>query len=179
MKKNKSILNIPNIFIRYFLLIIVALPNLWIFYLVFTPLTVYPVYFLTKLLFNTALLKNNILLINGKIPIELIKSCIAGAAYYLLFIFNISVPNIKLRKRVKMILSAFASFLVLNIIRIVLLIILFMNGSSFFDIVHKIFWYSLSTLFIIGIWFAQVRIYNIKDIPVYSDIKSLIKKIKK
>ena len=118
MKKKKSNLSISGIILRYFLLILAALFNLWIFYAIFTPLTVYPVYFLIKLFFNTSLLGNT-LFINNSIPIVLIEACIAGSAYYLLFIFNMSIPNIKPKKRVSMILFSFLSLLVLNILRIV------------------------------------------------------------
>jgi exosortase/archaeosortase family protein len=169
---------IPGMLVRYSLLILSALFNLWIFYSVFRPLTVYPVYFIIKAFFDTALI-GNIILINQSIPIEMIGACIAGSAYFLLLILNLSIPNIKLKKRIKMILLSFLSLLVLNIIRIVVLILVFMFGASLFDITHKIFWYALSTIFVVGIWFAEVKIFRIKDIPVFSDIKSLIHSMKK
>lgn len=178
---NKSKVNVPGIIVRYSLLILSSLFGLWIFYFIFTPLTVYPVYWILKLFFDTGLI-GNIILINQNVPIEMIKACIAGSAFYLLFILNMSVPNIKLKKRVKMILLSFLSLLVLNIIRIVVLILVFMFSISSFDITHKIFWYALSTLFVVGIWFAEVKIFRIKEIPIFSDIKSLIlsaKKVKK
>lgn len=167
-----------DIFTRYFLLILSALFNLGIFYFIFTPLTVYPVYWIIKAFFDASLL-GNIILIKQSIPIEMIPSCIAGAAYFLLFVLNMSIPNIKLKKRVKMILLSFLSLLMLNILRIVILIFIFLFGISFFDITHKVFWYVLSTIFVIGIWFAEVKIFKIKEIPVYSDIKYLIDSIKK
>ncbi len=127
MKKKKTDLKIPGIILRYLLLIIVALPNLWIFYAIFTPLTIYPVYFISKIFFNLTL-SGTTLFINGVVPIQLIEACIAGAAYYLLFILNITTPNIKLGKRIQMILLSFLAFLVLNIIRIVSLIFVFVGG---------------------------------------------------
>ncbi len=169
--------NIFGVFFRYFLLIISALFNLGVFYLIFTPLTVYPVYWIIKLFFDAALL-GNIILINQSIPIEMIRSCIAGSAYFLLFILNMSIPNIKPEKRIKMILLSFLSLLALNILRIVILIFVFMFGASLFDITHKIFWYALSTIFVVGIWFAEVKICRIKEIPVYSDLKLLVDSIK-
>ena len=45
-----------------------------------------------------------------------------------------------------------------------------------FDITHKIFWYSLSILFVVGIWFLEVKLFKIKSIPFYSDIISVYKK---
>ena len=178
MKKKKSNLKISGIVIRYSILILAALFNLWIFYTIFTPLTIYPVYAITKLFFNVSLLGNAII-INNIIPIELIRACIAGSAYYLLFIFNMSIPNIKPKKRVEMILVSFSSLLVLNILRIVSLILVYMQKNSSFNLLHEIFWYAFGTLFVVGIWFAEVKIYNIDEIPIYSDIKYLFKKIKK
>jgi len=170
--------NVSGILVRYPLLILSSLFNLWIFYFIFTPLTIYPVYFIIKAFFDTALM-GNIILINKIIPIEMIEACIAGSAYYLLFILNLSMPNIKFRKRIKMILFSFLSLLVLNIMRIVALILVFMFSISSFDITHKIFWYALSTIFVVGIWFLEVRIFRIKEIPVVSDIKSLFSSVKK
>lgn len=167
-----------GIFVRYSLLILAALGNLGIFYFIFTPLTVYPVYWIMKLFFDTALVSESVILINQSIPIELIRSCIAGSAYYLLLILNMSIPGIKLQKRIKMILFSSLSLLALNILRIVILIFVFMFGASFFDVTHKVFWYALSTIFVVGIWFAEVKICKIKSIPIYSDIKLLIDSIK-
>jgi exosortase/archaeosortase family protein len=173
--------NILGILVRYSLLILSSLFNLWIFYFIFTPFTIYPVYVILNYFLGALLNGNNIILISGNAVgiMEMIPACIAGAAYFLLFILNMSVPNIKLKKRIQMILISFLSLLVLNIIRIIILGTLLISGSSLFDITHKIFWYVLSTIFVVGIWFAEVKIFRIKDIPVFSDIKSLIYSMKK
>ena len=163
-----------NMFIRYIILILIALPNFWLFYLIFTPLTVYSVYFLLSLFFDTTLMEN-IILIN-ELPIELIPACIAGAAYYLLLILNLSVPKMKFKKRIKTIFFSFISLLILNILRIFVLSLVFLSGNSFFNVAHKLFWYLGSTVFVVGIWFAEVKIFKIKEIPIYSDIKFLYEK---
>ena len=170
---NKTQKQFLDIFVRYIILVIVAIPNLWLFYFIFAPLTIYSVYFLLNLFFDASLMSNIILI--GKHPIEIISACIAGSAYYLLLILNLSVPKIKLDKRIKMIVLSFASFLVINILRIFLLSLVFLTGSSWFDITHKLFWYLGSVLFVIGIWFAEIRLFKIKEIPFYSDIKFLYK----
>ena len=174
-KSNAEVWGIP---IRYFILILVAIFDLWIFYEIFTPLTIYPVYFLAKL-FSDTLLMGNVVLVNRYVPIELIKACIAGSAYYLLFILNMTIPKIKLGKRIKMIAFSFALLLALNIIRIVFLILIYLQQNPAFGIIHEIFWYVFGTLFVVGIWFAEVKIFRIKEVPVYSDIKLLISKIRK
>ena len=169
-------INFLNLFLRYLLLILIALPNLYLFYLIFTPLTVYPVYFFLNLFFE-AVLNGTTILING-VSLEIVNSCIAGSAYYLLFILNISTPNIKLNKRIKMILLSFVIFLILNLLRIIILSFIALSDSSLFDITHKISWYLLSVLFVVGIWFAVVKFFKIKQIPFYSDFKLIYKNIK-
>ena len=151
------------------------MPNLWIFYFIFIPLTLYPVYFLLSLFFDTSLL-GNIIILNKNFAIELIRACIAGSAYYLLLVLNLSIPKIKVSKRIKMITFAFSSLLIINILRIVLLSFVAYSGYSFFDIAHELFWYFMSIIFVVGIWFAEVKIFKIKEIPFYSDLKFLYKK---
>jgi exosortase/archaeosortase family protein len=176
MKKNEKKQRAKNIFIRYAITLLVAIPNLWLFYFILTPLTIYPTYFLLKLTYGLATLDGNMitLIVNQEaFPIKIVASCVAGSAYYLLFILNMSLPKIKLNQRLKMISFAFLAFFAINILRIFTLSIIAVNGSSFFDITHTIFWYSLSTLFVVGIWFSQVRYFKIKEIPFYSDVKFL------
>jgi exosortase/archaeosortase family protein len=169
-------INFLDLSLRYLILVLIALPNLYLFYLIFTPLTVYPIYFIFNLLFGATLTGTTVIV--KEIPIEIIKSCVAGSAYYLLFILNLATPNIKLNKRIKMILVSFIAFLILNLLRIIILSFLALSNSSLFDITHKISWYLLSVLFVVGIWFSMVKIYNIKQIPFYSDIKLLYKEIR-
>jgi len=160
-----------SISLRYFILLIVAIPNLWIFYKIFTPLTVYPVYLLLNLFYDAQIVSGNIVLISQIIPIEIIGSCVAGSAYYLLLMLNLFTPEIKTKKRISMIILAFIAFLIINILRIFFLSLLAISDSAFFDITHKLFWYLMSTIFVVGIWFWQVKKYKIKEIPLYSDIK--------
>jgi exosortase/archaeosortase family protein len=176
MKKKKEFFY--SIFLRYSILLITALPNLWIFYFIFTPLTIYPAYFVLDLFFKASLSQNLIFIGDFPSPIKIIDACIAGAAYYLLLIFNLSVPNIKFYKRIKMILFAFLSFLIVNIIRIVLLSSIFVLKPALFDISHKLSWYIGSVILIVAIWFIEVSRFNITEIPFYSDIKSMLKHTK-
>ena len=173
MKKNEK--DILNTFVRYIILILVAIPNLWIFYKVFAPLTVYPVYFLLKTFFSATLFPDRIILIGNTISIELIDACIAGSAYYLLLILNLSVPKIKISRRIYMIFFAFLSFLLVNVVRIFLLGTLAVYKSPLLVLAHMLFWYLLSTIFIVAIWFAEVKIFKVKEIPIYSDVKFLYK----
>jgi len=165
-----------DIFLRYFILALTSSASLWIFYFIFTPLTILPVYFVMSLFFETFLFGE--LMITNGLAVEFIRACIAGSAYFLLLILNLSTPKIPLEKRILMILISFSALLILNIFRIILLIFVFFNGFYFFDVAHIFFWYFMSTIFVVSIWFFQVWYFKIKEIPFYSDLKYLIKYIK-
>ena len=66
MVRKRLKFNLPSFVIRYLLLVFVAIPDLWIFYTIFTPLTVYPVYFISKIFFSASL-SNSIILLNGQV----------------------------------------------------------------------------------------------------------------
>ncbi|VVB82065.1 Uncharacterised protein [uncultured archaeon] len=175
MKKGEKLLG--NISVRYLILFVLGLLGNEIFYLIFLPLTIFPVNFLLKFFFSTSLV-SSIIYINN-LPIEIIGACVAGSAYYLLLILNLSTPGIKIKKRIALLIFTFLSLLILNVLRIFLLSMLFVSGTSFFDLAHKLFWYAGSTLFVVGIWFLGVWLFKIKEIPFYSDIKSLCENYKK
>lgn len=172
----KEMKPVLDVILRYLILILVGFTNSWIFYLAFTLITIYPVYFLLGLFFNPSLV-SNVILVNN-IPIEIIGSCIAGSAYYLLLILNLATPGIKIKKRIGVFFFSFLSLLALNILRIFILSMMLVSGFSFFDITHKLFWYIGSTIFVVGIWFLSVKLFKIKEIPFYSDIMFLIKNSK-
>ena len=170
---NKTTKGFLDLFLRYLILVLLGLTNIWVFYIIFTPLTIYPVYHLFNLLFESVLIGNVIYV--GEKVIEIIPACVAGAAYYLLLILNLITPSIKIKKRTKMIVWSFAVLLILNILRIFLLGLLYLGDFAWFDIAHKIFWYFFITLFVVAIWFKEVKKYKIKEIPFYSDLKFLYK----
>lgn len=165
---------ITDLIIRYSILLVIGILGTSFFYFIFTFLTIQPVYLLLRIFFNPSLI-SNIIIINN-LPIEIIGACIAGSAYYLLLILNLSMPNIKLGKRILLLLFSFSFLLILNILRIFLLSILYVSHFSFFDITHKLFWYIGSIVFVVGIWFLGVGLFKIKEIPFYSDIKYLLNK---
>jgi len=111
--------------------------------------------------------------------VHLIPACIAASAYFFLIFLNLSSPEIQPKKRFAAILFSFAILLSLNILRIIAMVLIFIYGKNYFDITHKIFWYGLSTIFVLGIWFLEVYLFKIKSIPIYSDIKFLINQIRK
>ena len=197
MKKRKKILDKKDSYskksaflipIRYFILlalvIILLLPfSNPIIYTILTPLTVYPVIFLLKLFVTVSLNTNPetlapVLTLGGKTLIEIVPACIAGAAYILILILNLSVP-MKAKNRINSLLLSIFVFLIFNILRIFVFSLLYHNLVPLVDITHKIFWYGISTIFIVGIWFFTVKTFKIKEIPFYSDIKFMLSEINK
>ena len=174
--QNKQLNQIIFLFLRYIVILIAGLGSLFIFYKLFTIPTVKLSYLILKLFSASTATYSNIILFKSGI-IELVPACIAGSAYYLLFILCLSVPSIKLLKRLLILVLAFSLFLVLNTFRIVLLALV--SNTFYFNTLHLIFWYAISTLFVIAVWILVVKLFNIKTIPFYSDLKFLINSIKK
>lgn len=164
-----------EILLRYGIAMIVAILALVfpLFYIIFRPLTVFPVFWLLGLFYNVSLSELESLIIAGH-EIIFIDACIAGSAYVLLFLLTALTRDISFRKRVLLFLFDALLLLALNIIRLVLLISLLVNGSAAFDFTHKAFWYVLSTVFVVLIWFFSIWLFKIKSIPFISDIKFLI-----
>ena len=167
--------NYLSMSLRY-LLLLALMFSLPIIYWIFTPMTIYVSAFFLKIFFNQVSVYQNFLSINSKIFIQLIPACIAGSAYLLLLILNLSV-SMKIKTRIYSILFSFLILLLLNTLRISLLTILYKDNLTLFNTTHMIFWYFLSTIFVIEIWFLTAKIFLIKEIPVYTDIKGLIKDI--
>jgi len=164
-----------SLLIRY-LILLALMFSLPIIYKILTPLTVYSSGYILKLFYQVSIHKD-IISIPPK-SIQIIPACVAGSAYLLTLILNLSLP-IKAKKRTLSILFAVTSLFLLNILRIVILSILFIENSQFFGFAHKLFWYALSTLFVVGIWFLTIKIFSIKQTPFYTDFRYLIKEIKK
>jgi len=169
--KDKSI----RIFIRY-LIILALMFSLPLIYAVLTPTTIYSSAGLLALLYDIEV-RGSIILMGQELGVEIIPACVAGSAYLLLLILNLSVP-MSLKKRAYSLLLSFIILFTLNILRIFLLAILYHKEIPFFDFTHKLFWYVLSTIFVVAIWFLIVKIFSIKEIPVYNDLKFFIKRIK-
>jgi exosortase/archaeosortase family protein len=171
-KQSKKII---GMFTRYLALLLIGLGNLYIIYTILTPLTIFVTTTILSI-FTSPVLIDNFIGLTG-VTIEIIPACVAGAAFYLLLILTLSVPDVKPITRVKAIITAIIILFVLNILRILALIPLI--GSTHFQAIHWIIWHLISTLFVVATWFITIKIYKIKSIPVYNDIKLLINSIKK
>jgi len=168
---NKLDKSVTSLIIRYALIILFGF-NLWILYKLLTLPTLY----LVKIILNSfsiTTIQNNLIYFNN-LSIELIPACISASAYYLLFILLLSIPNINIKKRASILLLSFFSFFIANVLRICLLSFWF--NSTYFDLLHKSFWFILSTMFVVLIWFSLVKIFEIKQIPFYTDFIFLYNK---
>ena len=175
---NEQPKKIYGLFARYLAILLIGAGNLYIVYKLLTPLTVHTLNTILSI-FTVTALSNNIIYLS-QTRIEIVPACVAGAAFYLLFLLLFSTANIKPETRAKAVITAFAIFFALNITRILILIP--MINTSYFETIHWIFWHIISTIFVVAVWFSIIKIYKIKSIPIYSDLKylrSLIKPVKK
>ncbi len=66
-----------------------------------------------------------------------------------------------------------------NIVRILVLVFVYVTfGKNYFDALHLVLWQVVSTIVVVLIWLFLIKKYKIKRIPVYSDVKYLIKLMK-
>jgi len=164
-----------EILLRYLVMVIIAVVSLTVpvFYVIFRPLTVWPTAWMLQLFYNVSVSDIN-MMVNGH-GIAIIDACIAGSAFLLLLLLNLLTREISLKKRIFIFVVDAIVLLILNIIRLVILIALSVNNSIFFDFTHKLFWYVLSTGFVVIIWIASVKIFKLKKIPFFSDLAFLLK----
>ena len=169
--KSKSSKTIYSILIRYLILLIIVALGLPLIYAIFTPLTINFTALILDIFYEITINKD-LIIINTTTLISIIDVCVAGSAYLLLLILNLTI-RMKKDLRIKSILYSFTLLFILNVIRIVILAALYHHEVAYFDFTHALFWYGLSTLFVIAIWFETVRKFKIKRIPFYSDYKTL------
>ena len=169
---NKKERIIINVLIRYLVLLVLGLSS-GFFYLIFFYLTIFPSYFLLKIFYEVSL-SGYVLRVAG-LEIGIVSACVAGSAYYLLLILNLTT-EMSVKQRIFSIFSSLFLLLAVNVLRIVLFSALLVEEYSYFDLLHRLSWYIMSILFVVAIWFLTAWLFKIKRIPVYSDLKTLLKK---
>lgn len=173
---------VMSLVVRYGILLLVGLTNIFwgeraLFYQIFTPLTVGPVAFIFHALYGEiARFGPTTLFLKGYYA-SIIPACVAGSAYYLLLILNMTTP-MGLGKRVGCLIYTGGLFLISNILRIVLFGILLTKGHQYFDIAHLATWYAGSTLLVALIWFSAILVFHIREAPVFTDLQALVKDIR-
>lgn len=169
---NKKII---GLFSRYLTVLFLGAGNLYLLYKLLTPLTIHATNTLLSIVTPTTLQGNIIYF--GQTTIQIVPACVAGAAFYLLLVLLFTTADIKPKTRAYAILTATATFFVLNITRI--LILASMTTFPNFETIHWIFWHIVSTVFVVATYIATIKLYKIKSIPIYSDFKYLISLTKK
>ncbi|MBT4334246.1 pacearchaeosortase [archaeon] len=166
-----------KLFVRFIIAILAVIFYNFLFYEILKPFTIYGSY-LFLLIFESGIkLAENSLIVSGH-TFNFIHACIAGSAYFLLFILLISTKDIKLIDGIKLFFVGSSLILLMNIIRIDILIISSIKfGKVWFDAIHLIFWKFLSTIYVAFVWISLVKKFKIKTIPIYSDIIYLITRI--
>lgn len=173
---------------RYFALLLIAFLHIKynLIYSIFTPLTVIPVFEVLNKLYFVQFIESFYSCPEIGAPVIFIKgyyacivnACVAGAAYFFLIALNLATPMHPL-KRIKSLIFLIASFLIINIIRIIIFIILVTAGYKYFDVVHEFTWIIVSTLIVVCVWFANVKIFNINTIPGWTDINAILQDVRK
>ncbi|MBS3073642.1 pacearchaeosortase [Candidatus Pacearchaeota archaeon] len=115
-------------------------------------------------------------MIIGTQKIALIEPCIAVSAFILLFLLNITTLDVKPKDRLFSFLLSFGILFAFNILRIIFLYSII--GFDFFDAIHLIVWYGLSTIVVVLDWIWMTKRFKIGTIPVVSDFAYLLYALK-
>ena len=167
--------NLVLILLRYLFLLVLSLFILSeVFSNFILIITIYPVNLLLNRFFESFVAGTLILV--ERVSVQLIPACLAISAYLLLISLNFLVAMRPL-KRILSILFSFMLLLLLNILRIFLLTILVIKDVAYYDLIHKLVWYLLSTLLVVCVWFLTAYIFKIKGLPIYSDFKFIRKSL--
>lgn len=165
---------ILEILIRYSLAVFFAI-NLPFFYLIFRPITFY-LFSLILSFFYKISIEGNFIFFDS-FSLELVDACIAGSAYLLLLVLNLLTPKISILKRIFLFLFCSLSFLFVNLVRLLVSVFILKKGITFFKITHWIFWF-MSIIFVVAIWFFSIKLFKVKEIPFYSDFKTILEIVK-
>lgn len=158
-------------------IILLSIPFNIFYWLLLQP-TLYFSYLPLTVKYNNIQIGYDYLMININL-LRFTMACIATSAYYLFVILLLLTKDIKFRNLLKIAFSGILLILLLNIIRIDILIFIFLEyGINWFNSLHLLFWKFLSSIAVVLIWIFLCHKFKIKNIPVYSDFKFLMKEIK-
>ena len=172
---------ILSLITRFSIIIIILLIPINLFQELFQSITLKIIVFFLELSEASPIIGKysvqNSIEIFGTTYIDIVKYCVTSSAYYLLTILTVITKGIPLIKRILMFLIGSFLIFLMNIIRIMILIVILLKQSlEVFELAHTTFFMILSVLYVIIIWILLSSIFKVKTIPVYSDMKDLIKK---
>ena len=144
---------------------------------IFYPLTIYiPYYILNLLKVKTFIFQPY--LITSSSYIRVSDACAVISAYFLLLILVIITKDISLKKRIKIFMFGSIIILTINLARILSLIYILENyGFNAFQQTHDFLWLILGSVLVAFTWIFLIKHYKVKSIPIYSDIKYLLKQV--
>lgn len=148
-----------------------------VFYLVFSPLTLWASYGFLRL-FTDATLQGTTIFA-GATRLVFVPACTAASAYLLLALLILLTRGISLRQGALLFLLGSGLIFAANIIRIqVLFYLLFHVGKNYFDTLHLLIWKVLSSVYVAGVWIFLTWKFKIRGTPVVDDFLSVLKRIK-
>lgn len=141
---------------------------------VFFFLTIHTSYYLLNLIkIKTILISPYLITFSNYIRFS--SACAIISAYFFLLLLIILTKDISFKKRIKMFLLGSLMMFLINIARIIVLIlILERNGFNAFQQAHDIIWMIMGSVLVALIWIFLIKVYHVKSIPIYSDIKYLL-----
>ncbi|MDI6737972.1 MAG: pacearchaeosortase [Nanoarchaeota archaeon] len=146
-------------------------------YIIIAPLTLHFSYFFFSIFVPSALVGNKIATLTDSF--EFVPACVAASAYILLALLVLLTKDISWNERLQMIIYGSLGILAFNVLRIELLLLTFFSLETAYDTIHLFVWKFMSTAFVVLLWLGLARLYKVKAIPVYSDIKALAGMIRK
>ncbi|MDD4877767.1 MAG: pacearchaeosortase [Candidatus Nanoarchaeia archaeon] len=134
-------------------------------------------YFFFSIFVPSALIGNKIATLTT--TFEFIPACVAVSAYILLALLVFLTKGISWNERLQMIVYGWLAILAFNLLRIEILLLTFFSLETAYDTLHLFVWKFMSTVFVVLLWLGLARLYKVKAIPVFSDIKALAGMIRK
>ncbi|MFH1065562.1 MAG: pacearchaeosortase [Nanoarchaeota archaeon] len=145
-------------------------------YMVIAPLTLHISYFFFNIFVPSALIGTKIMTLMDSF--EFIPACVATSAYILLALLVLLTKDISRSERLQMVIYGWLAILAFNILRIELLLLTYFRLETAFDTIHLFVWKFMSTAFVVLLWLGLARLYKVKAIPVYSDLRHIACMIK-
>jgi len=107
-----------------------------------------------------------------------VEACVASTAYYLWSLLVLTTKGLG-KKIWKLWIYGILLILGMNVLRIIILIlVLYYVGQNWFDLIHLAFWRFVAGIYVALVWIFLVNKLKVKSIPVYSDVKYLLKFVK-
>lgn len=158
-----------NLGLRYFSLIVFMI--IFTFHFLFeliSKLTIYTTYFLISL-FSQAYLNENIINFNN-VNLLISRACLGISGYIFIIFIVFTTPMKTFFKNVKIYFLASFLFFLLNIFRILFLAFLLNYNESLFEKFHFLFYFGVTSFLLFIIVIFLFKVFEIKTIPVISDI---------